>query len=99
MFSTQLHFIKREGQDRVVLETSAGRIGADLVVAGIGVMPNVNLAQQAALEVADGLLDAAGQSSHPRVWGAGEVTCLPVKGQARGRQLESWQVAEKQARA
>lgn len=83
-----------------VLDTSLGAVEADMVVAGIGVLPNVELAVEAGLAVANGIVvDAAGQTSDPHIWAAGEVTCHPVRGEPQGLRLESWQVAEQQARA
>jgi 3-phenylpropionate/trans-cinnamate dioxygenase ferredoxin reductase subunit len=50
------------------------RLGADLVVVGIGAAPEVGLARDAGLEVGDGILtDAALRTSHPDVFAAGDV--------------------------
>lgn len=49
-------------------------IPADLVVAGIGVMPRVALAAAAGLEVDGGVVvDEDGRTGHPAVWAAGDV--------------------------
>jgi 3-phenylpropionate/trans-cinnamate dioxygenase ferredoxin reductase subunit len=56
----------RTGHDR--------EISADGVVAGIGVQPNVELAQAAGLTVNDGIrVDASLRTSHPDIYAAGEV--------------------------
>jgi len=57
------------------VRTSAGQdLAADLVVVGVGVVPNVELAEAAGLEVDDGILvDAAMRSSDPVVFAAGDV--------------------------
>jgi anthranilate 1,2-dioxygenase ferredoxin reductase component len=81
------------------------RLGAEtrlfeLVVVGIGVRPNIELAEAAGLDVSDGLLvDDRGATSDPDVFGAGEVTRHPVSGAEAAMRLESWQVAELQAEA
>jgi 3-phenylpropionate/trans-cinnamate dioxygenase ferredoxin reductase component len=58
-----------------VLETKTGRkIAADVVVAGIGIVPNTGLAKAAGLEVEDGIVvDAGLRTSHPDVFAAGDV--------------------------
>jgi 3-phenylpropionate/trans-cinnamate dioxygenase ferredoxin reductase subunit len=49
-------------------------IEVDGVVAGIGIQPNVELAQAAGLEVEDGIrVDASLRTSHPDVYAAGDV--------------------------
>jgi NADPH-dependent 2,4-dienoyl-CoA reductase/sulfur reductase-like enzyme len=62
------------------LETSGVRndeqpeIVADAVVAGIGILPNVELAEQAGLEVEKGILvDEYLRASHPDIYAAGDV--------------------------
>ena len=63
-----------EGTD-LTLHTASGRqIGVNAVVAGIGITPNVGLAQGAGLEVADGIVvDGSLRTSHPDVYAAGDV--------------------------
>jgi NADPH-dependent 2,4-dienoyl-CoA reductase/sulfur reductase-like enzyme len=47
---------------------------ADGVVAGIGILPNVELAQAAGLEVENGIrVDASLRTSHPDIYAAGDV--------------------------
>lgn len=74
---------------------------ADLVVVGIGVAPNVELAAAAGIACADGILvDAHGRTSAPGVYAAGECASHPSRF-AGGRRvrLESVQNAVDQARA
>ncbi|NML47861.1 FAD-dependent oxidoreductase [Ramlibacter sp. G-1-2-2] len=99
LFGAQLAAILPAAGGAASLDTDRGRIEADVVVAGIGVLPNVELAAAAGLAVDNGILvDAAGQTSDARIWAAGEVTRHPVRGESAGLRLESWQVAEQQAR-
>lgn len=82
---------------RSSVETDAGVFEADVVVAGIGVVPNTELAQAAGLEVRNGIVvDAGCRTVDPDVFAAGEVTCHfnPLLG--RHLRVESWQVAENQ---
>ena len=49
-------------------------IAADAVVAGIGIQPNVELAQAAGLEVENGIrVDRGLRTSHPDIYAAGDV--------------------------
>jgi len=88
------------GSDRVagVELADGGRVDADLVVIGVGIRPNVELALQAGLEAGDGIeVDAQGRTSDPDIFAAGDVTRQPnpyVDGKLR---LESWQNAQNQA--
>lgn len=51
---------------------------ADGVVAGIGIQPNVELAQAAGLEVNNGIrVDASLRTSHPDIYAAGDVADFP----------------------
>src|SRR6185437_13113062 len=81
---------KRRGQ--CVLHTrnpqrgGEGEIVADGVVAGIGIAPNIELAQQAGLQVDNGIVvDAALRSSDPNIYAAGDVAAF--HNPALGRRL------------
>ena len=74
------------------VETSSGeRLPADVVVVGVGARPNTQLAEDAGLEVDNGVLvDASLRSSHPDVFAAGDVANAvhPVLG--RRLRVEHW---------
>ena len=92
--------ISRAPSGRLAIDVGGSVLEADTAVAGIGVLPNTELAQEAGLAVDDGLLvDEYGRTDDPAVFGAGEVTRHPVAGLAGRARLESWQVAEFQAEA
>jgi NADPH-dependent 2,4-dienoyl-CoA reductase/sulfur reductase-like enzyme len=61
--------------DEYVLHTSGGRqVVVDGIVAGIGIEPNTDLAQQANLTVEDGIcVDECLRTSHPDIYAAGDV--------------------------
>ncbi|MEV4108542.1 FAD-dependent oxidoreductase [Nonomuraea sp. NPDC049695] len=60
--------------DTGVRLSSGERLAADMVVAGIGAVPEVGLAREAGLDVGQGILtDAALRTSHPDVFAAGDV--------------------------
>ncbi|KVG08735.1 pyridine nucleotide-disulfide oxidoreductase [Burkholderia vietnamiensis] len=80
-----------------IVETDRGDVHADVVVVGIGVLPNVELAQAAGLDVDNGIrVDAGCRSADRAIFAAGEVTMHfnPLLG--RHVRIESWQVAENQ---
>jgi NADPH-dependent 2,4-dienoyl-CoA reductase/sulfur reductase-like enzyme len=53
---------------------STREVVADGVIAGIGIQPNVELAQQAGLEVENGIrVDASLRTSHPDIYAAGDA--------------------------
>lgn len=84
-------------QHRVQLDDGT-RIAADAIVAGIGVVPNTELAELAGLAVRDGILtDARGCTADPALRAAGDCTrhYNPLLG--RHIRLECWQNAERQA--
>ncbi|MBM3560586.1 MAG: NAD(FAD)-dependent dehydrogenase, partial [Alphaproteobacteria bacterium] len=71
---------------------------ADLVVIGIGIIPNTELAEMAGAASADGVVtDEFGRSSVPGVWAAGDVTSHWNPLLERRVRLESWQNAQNQA--
>ncbi len=63
--------------ERARVHTSAGEIEADAVVAGIGLLPNVELAQSAGLAVKDGIIvDPLLRTSQPNIYAAGDVAAF-----------------------
>jgi NADPH-dependent 2,4-dienoyl-CoA reductase/sulfur reductase-like enzyme len=79
----------------IALETGAGDIFAvDIVVVGVGVMPDVALAEAAGLRVLDGIVvDEHCRTSDPIIFAAGDCTRFPggLGGLAR---LENWRHAQ-----
>ncbi len=61
--------------ERLALRTRSGReIAVDGVVAGIGIQPNIELAQAAGLKVGNGIMvDEFLRTSHPDIYAAGDV--------------------------
>lgn len=90
-----------EGGDRVeaVVSTTGGRYPADLVVVGIGVVPNTVLAERAGLEVDNGVVvDASLRTSDPDVFAIGDCASFPSVHAGIQSRLESVQNATDQAR-
>ena len=73
---------------------------ADLVVIGIGAVPNDELARAAGLEVENGIVvDAFGRTGDPAIFAAGDVTNHPNVLFERRLRLESVHNAMEQAKA
>lgn len=74
-------------------------IPADLIIVGIGLEPNVELAVEAGLAVDNGILvDEFGQTSDPKIYAAGDCTNHPNPLLGRRLRLESVPNALEQAR-
>ncbi len=85
------------GAERVRL-AGGEEIPAGLVVIGIGIVPNVELAEAAGLAVGNGIVvDEFGQTSEPDVYAAGDVASQPNAFLGRRVRLESYQNAQDQA--
>ena len=80
--------------------TSDGReLPADVVVYGVGVQPNVELAREAGLEIADGVaVDELLVTSDAAISAVGDVAAFPSPHAGRRLRLESVQNALDQAR-
>ncbi len=66
--------IRRQGSQRVVETKSGLAVRVDAVVAGLGIVPNTDLASAAGLAVDDGIVvDAQLRTSHGDVFAAGDV--------------------------
>lgn len=64
------------------LLTDGTRLQVDLVVVGIGVVPEVTLAKDAGLMVGNGIVvDESGRSSDPMIYAAGDCACFTYRGQ------------------
>jgi 3-phenylpropionate/trans-cinnamate dioxygenase ferredoxin reductase subunit len=72
----------------------------DLVIVGIGLLPNVELAEQAGLAIENGIaVDESGQTSEPNIFAIGDCSSRPSSLYGRRIRLESVPNALEQARA
>ncbi|WP_158150083.1 NAD(P)/FAD-dependent oxidoreductase [Pantoea agglomerans] len=71
----------------------------DLIVAGIGATPNISLAENAGLEIENGIaVSETLKTSDPHIWAAGDCASAPhpLFGKQR-RRFEAWRNAQDQA--
>lgn len=90
--------IKGNGAVKSVQLADGTELGADLVVIGIGVIPNTELAETAGAASSDGLVvDEHCRTTLEHVYAAGDVTNHYNPILERRVRLESWQNAQNQA--
>ena len=88
-----------DGDVTHVVTADGSKYEADLVVVGVGVIPNCEIAEAAGLTVDNGLVvDKFAQTSDPDIYAAGDVTNHPNALLGRRLRLESVQNAVDQAK-
>ena len=92
--------IQRVSQDAKQINfvlSSGAQITAELVVVGIGAVPNTQLAEQAGLEVKNGIVvNAHLQTSDPHIYAAGDCCAFPHAATGQIMRLETWRNAQQQ---
>ena len=90
----------REQGSGLMVHSSAGEVPADFVIAGIGIIPNVELARTAELDIEDGIVvDQYSCTSDPKIYAVGDCTNHPCAHSTTTRaRLESVQNAIDQAK-
>jgi 3-phenylpropionate/trans-cinnamate dioxygenase ferredoxin reductase subunit len=89
-----------EGDGKVerVMLADGTALAADLVVVGIGVVPETGLAEAAGIEVDNGIVvDERCRTSAPGIYAAGDATSHYSPHYGRHIRLESWENAQNQA--
>ena len=81
--------VEREG-DKFIVRTASGReLKVDAVVGGIGVRPNVELAQSAGIKTENGIVvDDHLRTSAPDIYAAGDVAMFPHKALGKMTRVE-----------
>lgn len=89
--------LRQSGNDRWLHLSDGTVVEANVIVVGIGAVPNTELAEAINLHVDDGIrVDASMRSSHPAIFAAGDVASHWNGIYERQLRLESWQNAERQ---
>ena len=90
-----------DGARHATVELAGGAtVEADLIVIGVGIIPNAELARDAGLAAEDGIVvDEFGRTADPAIYAVGDVarSFHPVLG--RHARLEAWRNADNQPRA
>ena len=78
LLSTGLSSFHGDGKVRSVITSDGQTLAADFVVIGVGILPNVELAESAGLEVDDGIVvDDQCQTSDADIYAVGDCTSHP----------------------
>ncbi|EON24221.1 FAD-dependent pyridine nucleotide-disulfide [Nocardioides sp. CF8] len=89
-----------DGRAREVVLAGGERIPADLVIVGVGLVPNTELASEAGLQVEDGVvIDDFASTSDPKIVAAGDCAIHHISRYGRRVRLESVPSAGEQAKA
>ena len=80
----------KDGKVTHAVLASGEELEADMILAGIGIVPNVELAAEAGLPCRNGIIvNEDAQTSDPRIFAAGDCTVRPLAHYARTGRLES----------
>jgi 3-phenylpropionate/trans-cinnamate dioxygenase ferredoxin reductase subunit len=100
VFGAAVAEVRRTGSALEVVTADGARHAADLVVVGIGILPNQELAAAAGLEHSDGIhVDADARTSDPHIYAIGDITRFTCRRESVSLRLECVQNALDQAEA
>jgi NADPH-dependent 2,4-dienoyl-CoA reductase/sulfur reductase-like enzyme len=100
MAGQEVRGVEGSGTDLTVVTASGRRIAANGVVAGIGVVPNVELARAAGLEVDNGVVvNRSLQTSHTNIYAAGDVASFYDEVLSTRRRVEHEDAANSMGKA
>jgi len=84
------HFEGKDGHVTAAVLADGTELPADLVLVGIGILPNVELAKEAGLTIDNGIAtDRDARTSDPRIFAAGDCASRPLIHYGRSGRLES----------
>jgi 3-phenylpropionate/trans-cinnamate dioxygenase ferredoxin reductase subunit len=72
----------KDGRVRAAELTDGTTLDVDFVIAGVGILPALELAEAAGIDIENGIrTDATGRTSAPNVWAAGDCASFPYRGE------------------
>ena len=85
---------------KFIMQTEKGRrIASDMLIVGIGIAPDIALAQAAGLHVADGIVvNELLETSAPGIFAAGDNALFPYRALGKQMRIEHWDNALNQGR-
>lgn len=99
LLSTELEAFEGDRRINAVRTNTGHSVPADLVIAGIGIVPNTELAASAGLDVDNGIVvDAQCRTADPHIYAVGDCTSHPNSVYGRRIRLESVHNAIEQAK-
>ncbi len=99
-FNERIEGIDRQTDKLVVRTDESGTTAVDMVIAGIGIEPNADLAVSAGLAVEDGIVvDETLRTSNPVIYAAGDVANFPCQPLEKRLRFEHEDNAEAMGRA
>ena len=99
-FNTSITDIEDRGKQKRIICSDGSFLNTDVVVIGIGIKPNIELAKSSGLTCDNGILvDANGQTSDPHIFAVGDCSNHPNNIFKQRLRLESVQNAVEQAKS
>lgn len=97
-FKTHINDVNTRHDRRMLTLSNGQTVQADLIIAGIGALPNTELAERAGLAIDNGIcVNASMQTSNPHIYAAGDCCSFPHPKYGQRIRLESWRTAQEQA--
>lgn len=91
--------IARQGDKFIVITERNGRVESGIVIVGIGIKPDIRLAEEAGLKTDDGItVNEYLQTSNPDIYAAGDNAKVFYKGLGKTTRMEHWDNAVKQGK-
>ncbi|MFZ5525017.1 MAG: NAD(P)/FAD-dependent oxidoreductase [Pseudomonadota bacterium] len=89
----------RSGAKFITLTEKGESISSDIVIVGVGVIPEMELAKSASLEVGNGIVvNEYLETSRPDIYAAGDNACFPYQALGQQMRIEHWDHALNQGK-
>jgi len=89
----------KNGDKFITRTDNEKQIESDLLIVGIGIMPVINLAQQAGLKIGNGIVvNEYLQTSDPDIYAAGDNAFFPYQALGQNMRIEHWDNAVNQGK-